>query len=92
MLKSTTIVFDLNNGNVTEETAGSREGTRNSPLPTTGDESPGQAVVASRTPPREEPQRSQSRSDHRRRSPTDPKQGGPFKVTPFDPKEMRTEE
>ena len=68
-----------------------KEATRNSLLLTPGDESPGQAAAKSRTPPWEEPRRSWSRSDHRRKGPTDPKQGGPFKVTPFDPKEMRSD-
>ena len=43
-----------------------------------------------RTQLREE--RSRSRSSHRtRRSPPNPKHGGPFKVIPFDPKEIRAD-
>ena len=82
-------MFDLNNGNVTKETAGSREGDQEF---ATAD--PGRRVTGpaeSRMPPWEEPRRSRTRSEHRRRSPTDPKQGGPFKVMPFDPKEMRSD-
>ena len=45
-------------------------------------------VESSRTPPREE-RRSRSGSNHRhRRSPPGPKQGGPFKIIPFEPREM----
>ena len=63
--------------------------TRNSPPLPAWDESA--AAESHRTLPREE-QHSRSRSDHRiRQSPPDPKQGGPFKILPFEPKEMRSD-
>ena len=76
-------------GSSTKRQTGRGRATRNSPLSTEESESPDPAVAAAehRTPPREECSR--SRSSHRtRRSPPDPKHGGPFKVIPFDPKEI----
>ena len=66
--------------------------TRASPPLPAGDESPESvAAESSRTPPREE-RRSRSRSNQRhRRSPTGPKQRGPFKIIPFEPREMRSD-
>ena len=78
-------------GSLTKKQTGRGRATRNSPLSTPGDESPAPAAAAAEChmPPREG---SRSRSSHRpRHSPADPKQGGPFKVIPFDPKEMRAD-
>ena len=79
-------------GSRTKKQPGRGRVTRNSPLPTPGDESPGPAAAAAEhhTPPWEE--RSRSRSSHQtRHSPPNPKQGGPFKVIPFDIKEVRAD-
>ena len=65
--------------------------TRNSPPLPAGNESLEPAGESWRTLSREE-QCSCSRSDHCcGRSPLDPKQGGPFKILPFEPKEMRSD-
>ena len=61
-------------------------------MPTDESESPDPAVAAAQhcTPPQAE--HSRSRSSHRSRcSPPDPKHGGPFKVIPSDPKEIRAD-
>ena len=77
-------------GSRTKKQPGRGRVTKNSPLPTPGDESPGPAAAAAEhhTPPWEE----RSRSSHQtRHSPPNPKQGGPFKVIPFDIKEVRAD-
>ena len=66
--------------------------TRASPPLPAGDESPESAAAESSPTPPEEERRSRSESNHRhRRSPPDLKQGGPFKILPFEPKEMQSD-
>ena len=79
-------------GSPTKRQTGRARATRNSPMPTEESESPDPAAATAehRTPPRVE--RSPSRSSHRsRRSPPDPRNGGPFKIFPFDPKDIRAD-
>ena len=77
-------------GSPTKKQTGRGRATRNSPLPTEESPDPAAAAAERLMPPREECSR--SRSSHRtRRSSPDPKQGGPFKVIPFDPKEIRAD-
>ena len=77
-------------GTSTHIQTGCGRATRTSPPLPVGDESPETAAAeSSRTLTREE-WRSRSGSNHRhRRSPLD--QGGPFKIIPFEPKEMRSD-